>query len=108
MTDFYPGTLPGEYIPTDQRPPLPIGVRAEVYRRADGHCECCHKKCHGELHHTTYYFLHPNADKTPACELKFLCRSCHKAAHIWMGVFWADIDELDGERDYFRNMIEKE
>lgn len=108
MTRQHPDGIPGCYIPTKHRPPLPDSVREEVCKRAGGNCECCGEKCRGELHHTTYEWLYSDADYTTANYLQFLCRNCHMAAHTWMGFFYADIDELNGEQDYYYHMTEKD
>jgi 5-methylcytosine-specific restriction endonuclease McrA len=88
----------------EMRRDIPSPVRWAVQWRCRGFCEDCGARRRLELHHVTYRRhdrgYRPDKDddrifgyETPE-DLVALCRECHHARHVYMGYFWADIDEL--------------
>ena len=90
------------------RRPVPIETAYAVYKRCGMVCEDCGERRSLELHHLTY--------DGPREELIFgyekphdlaaLCRDCHFDRHMWHGTFYGDIDELEGKRAHYHQLIE--
>lgn len=122
----------------ETRKPIPNEVRAAVLARAKGCCEDCGGALPLELHHTTYSIYELSGvicsrhDKGYCCiekdgkrifidesegifghedpgVLRALCRECHRSEHIDpYGEFSGDIDEVQGEWDYYHHMMDKD
>jgi hypothetical protein len=80
-----------------------------VLNRARGACEDCGEHIRLEIHHLTYLWDDPQEYKLRTQEpiwghetpddLTALCRDCHRGRHVFLGEFFANIDELNELRE---------
>jgi 5-methylcytosine-specific restriction endonuclease McrA len=97
------------------RKPIPDDVREAVLKRANGNCENCGRdNTPLEMHHLRYVIRHSHkweeevfGKETPD-DLQALCRNCHLGKHTVQGVFFADPEEAESERDYLDHMWGKD
>jgi 5-methylcytosine-specific restriction endonuclease McrA len=102
---------------TRESHPIPPEVRAAVLDRAHGGCENCGSRVPLELHHLDYNLPGPYDEWCPEGppifgyetpdDLLALCRECHRDKHIGpFGNFYADPNEAENERSYYRHLID--